>query len=207
MVAHRSHKIISDKKTVHARGWLSGEIHKIKKLKRNLMLAILLMLYLDYRRVVGHPDYIISNIGEVWSLKFGKVKLLKSCPNTQGYLQVNLLKNGKQTAHRVHVLVGIHFVGLRTGTLTYDHIDTNKLNNSVDNIRLATKSEQAQNQKTRKTNKLGFKNINETVIHGYEYYRIKIERNGKLVINKCFNKKKYSLEHVIEERDRMSLLM
>ena len=156
----------------------------------------------DYRRVDGHPDYIISNVGEVWSLKCGKVKLMKTNPNTQGYLQVGLCEKGKRTTHHIHALVGIHFIGLRTGSLTYDHIDTNKLNNNADNIRLATKSEQVENRNMQKNNKLGFKNISKEVNNGYEYYIIAITRNGKLV-RKLFRKDKYSLEQVVEERDKI----
>jgi len=160
-------------------------------------------MFRDYRRVEGYEsDYIISNIGEVWSLKFGKVKLLKPSLNSTGYCQVVLCKNGKHKIIKVHVLVGIHFIGLRTGTLTYDHKDINNQNNRADNIRLATKSEQVQNQNLRKDNKLGFKNISEKVDRGCEYYRIQIIRNGKRV-EKLFNKKKYSLEHVVEERDKI----
>ena len=160
-------------------------------------------MFRDYRRVEGYEsDYIISNIGEVWSIKFGKVRLLKPAPNPKGYLHVGLCKNGKQTTHRVHVLVGIHFIGLRTGTLTYDHIDVNNQNNKADNIRLATKSEQVQNQNVRKTNKLGFKNISENVDRGRERYVIHITRNGKRV-QKSFSKNKYSLENVISERDKL----
>ena len=165
------------------------------------------MLYLDYRRVDGYPDYIISNIGEVWSLKFGKVKLLKPSTAGGGYLQVNLSKNGKQTSHHLHILVGIHFIGLRTGSLTYDHIDTNNQNNRADNLRLATKCEQAENRKMQKNNKLGIKNISDFVnTSGTEYYRIQIKRNGKNV-RKYFRKDKYSLENIVEERDRILLLM
>ena len=164
------------------------------------------MLYLDYRRVDGYQDYIISNIGEVWSIKFGKVKLLKPSM-CKGYLTVNLFKNGKKKTHSIHILVGIHFIGLRTGTLTYDHIDTNNQNNRADNLRLATKCEQAQNRNMFKNNKLGFKHIIETVNKsGNEYYKIQIKRNGKKVC-KYFRKDKYSLENVVEERDRMLLLM
>ena len=165
-------------------------------------------MFRDYRRVEGfESDYIISNNGEVWSIKFGKVRLMKQTPNTHGYLYVNLSENGKRKTIKIHVLVGIHFVGLRTGEMTYDHKDTNKLNNKADNLRLATKSEQAQNQKTRKNNKLGFKHICEMVHRsGSISYIIHIARNGKTVY-KSFRKDKYSLENIVEERDRILLLM
>ena len=161
-------------------------------------------MFRDYRKVEGYEDYIISNIGEVFSLKLGTVKLLKPAPNHQGYLQVILCKNGKRTGHRVHILVGEAFIGLRTGTLTYDHKDINNQNNRADNLRLATGSEQIQNQNVRKNNKLGLKNITEWVKKsGTEYYIIKAKRNGKYVINKSFRKDKYSLEEVIIIRDKM----
>ena len=160
-------------------------------------------MFRDYRRVQGYDNnYIISNYGEVWSIKFGKVRLLKQTPNLTGYLMVSLYKNAKSKTHLVHALVGIHFVGLRINGLTYDHIDVNNQNNRADNIRLATKSEQAQNQNVRKTNKLGFKHIYEKVDRGYEYYKIHIRRNGKRV-EKQFSKNKYSLEQVVEERDKL----
>ena len=163
------------------------------------------MLYRDYRKVQGQDDYIISNYGEVWSLKFEKVRLLKQTPNTKGYLKVGLYANEKKITRNIHALVGIHFIGLRTGSLTYDHKDNDNKNNRADNIRLATKSEQSENQKLRKTNKLGIKYISEQVNKsGNEYYKIKIKRNGKRV-EKQFNKNKYSLEQVISERDKMLL--
>ena len=84
-------------------------------------------------------------------------------------------------------------------------MDTNRLNNRSDNLRLATKSQQAENQKLRKNNKLGIKYISEHVNKsGNEYYRIQIKRNGKKVY-KYFNKNKYSLEFVVSESDKMLL--
>ena len=161
-------------------------------------------MFRDYRRVEGYEsDYIVSNYGEVWSIKFGKVKLMKLNPDTKGYLQLDLSENGKRKSFKVHALVGIHFIGLRTGAMTYDHIDINNQNNRSDNLRLATRLEQAENRNVQKNNKLGFKNISEKVnTSGTEYYRIQITRNGKTV-RKSFNKNKYSLENVVSEREKL----
>jgi len=52
-------------------------------------------------------------------------------------------------------------------------------------------------------NKLKQKNIHEICDkrNGISYFVIQIIRNGKRIINKKFNKKKYTLEQVIEQRD------
>ena len=167
-------------------------------------------MYLDYRRIEGYPDYIISNYGIVYStIKYGTDwRELKPDCNV-GYKYVNICKDGNVKKMRIHVLVGNHFVGLRTDELTFDHIDQNKTNNRSDNIRLATKSEQSINQKLRKTNKLGEKNINTRVDKrtGYEYYLIQIRRNGKHVFRKSLNKKKYKLADAVKLRDDFLLTL
>ena len=155
------------------------------------------MLYRDYRRIEGNEDYIISNYGEVISLKGKKPRILKTCCDLKGYKMVNIRPTTK-----VHVLVGNAFVGKRENGLTFDHIDRDNTNNRADNIRLATKSEQAENTKMKITNKLGVRNImeRENKRNGIVYYRIKITLNNQQYL-KEFNKSKYSLEEVIKIRD------
>jgi len=155
------------------------------------------MLYRDYRRVEGYEDYIISNYGEVISLKGKKPIILKPCSDLKGYLMVNL-----RPTTRVHILVGNAFIGKRENGLTFDHIDRNVKNNRADNIRLATKSQQSENTKMKITNKLGVRNImeRENKRNGIVYYRIKITLNNQQYL-KEFNKSNYSLEEVIKIRD------
>ena len=100
------------------------------------------MLYIDYRRIEGNEDYIISNYGDVISLKRKTSIILKTCLDEKGYKMVNI-----RPTTRVHILVGNAFVGKRENGLTFDHIDRDNTNNRADNIRLATKSEQAENTK------------------------------------------------------------
>jgi len=155
------------------------------------------MLYIDYRRIEGNEDYIISNYGDVISLKRKTPIILKTCLDNNGYKMVNIYPTTK-----VHVLVGKAFCGKRINGLTYDHIDRDKSNNRADNIRLATKSEQAENTKMKNTNKLGVRNImeRENKRNGIVYYRIKFTLNKQEYL-KEFNKSKYSLEEVIKIRD------
>jgi len=157
--------------------------------------------YRDYRRVEGFEDYIVSNYGEVWSLKWGKVRELKMCINNDGYKQIDLSEDSKSKKIKVHVLVGNAFVGKRIGAMTFDHIDRDKLNNKSDNIRLATKSEQSINKNLYKSNKLKQKNICINNKSGRIYYHIKITRDKKRLFEKNLNVKKYSLEDAIKVRD------
>jgi len=140
--------------------------------------------------------YAVSNMGRVYS-HINNI-ILKGNPNNQGYLLVDLRKHGYRKTICIHILVGNAFVGLREGEMTFDHIDRNNQNNCADNIRLSTRSEQQINQKLRCTNTTGEKNI--TIINNS--YRIQIRRNTKIVFQKHFAKKDYTLEQVVEERNR-----
>jgi hypothetical protein len=159
-------------------------------------------MFRDYRYIENFPGYIISNFGEVFSIKGKKVRQLKTRLRN-GYLAIGLSNNGKQISHNIHALVGNAFIGLRTGELTFDHIDRVKLNNRADNIRLATKAEQNDNRAMHKSNTSGFENIHDFIDkrYGYEYYRLQIERNKKTLIRQCYKKSDYTIEDVVKIRD------
>ena len=142
--------------------------------------------------------YSISNMGRVYS-HIGKGRFLKGCPNNDGYLRVNLCKDGNTKSIYIHVLVGNAFVGKRTKELPeFDHKDINNQNNCASNIRLATRAEQSQNRNVQKNNKLGEKNI----IIRENRYIIQIKRNHNMVVDKSYPIKDFTLEQVVKERNR-----
>ena len=110
------------------------------------------------------------------------------------------LLNGERKKYNIHILVGNAFIGKREGGLTFDHIDRNRINNRADNIRLATRQEQAVNTGVCKNNKLGEKYITIDTVSGNEYYKIKITRNKIIILNKRLNKNKFSLDDAIKQR-------
>ena len=95
-------------------------------------------------------SYQVSNRGNVKSLKGKTERLLKPKDNGCGYLFVDLYKNGKKTNFYVHRLVAFMFLpNKREDRHSIDHIDTNKYNNHVLNLRWANHNENMNNELTK----------------------------------------------------------
>lgn len=65
------------------------------------------------------------------------------------YLYVSLMHNNIKKSYRVHRLVFMAFKGNIPDNMVIDHIDGNKLNNHIDNLRCVTLSENCLNPNTR----------------------------------------------------------
>jgi hypothetical protein len=81
-------------------------------------------------------DYAVNDSGDVFSLKFGKCKKLKPALNGKGYHIVVLCKDGKMKTHKVHRLVAQAFLDDYSKDLQVDHIDNNRINNKLENLRM-----------------------------------------------------------------------
>jgi hypothetical protein len=101
-----------------------------------------------------HPiysDYGCDELGNVYSLKFNKIKKLKPAKNGKGYLIFDISYNNKQFHKRVH-----HFVyecitklipnwsNKSADGITINHIDSNRINNKIDNLEIKTLRENLQ---------------------------------------------------------------
>ena len=99
-----------------------------------------------WKDVAGYENlYKISNKGRVLSYKgveekncFKKGKMLKQPPNNEGNLRLNLHKKGNRKSFLVHRLVATHFIENKKNRPEVNHIDGNKLNNNVENLRWVT---------------------------------------------------------------------
>jgi len=78
--------------------------------------------------------YEISNQGKVKSLH-GKEHYMMGTTLRVGYPSVILTKAGKCRHHRVHRLVALTFIPNPRNCPQVDHVDGNKLNYSLDNLR------------------------------------------------------------------------
>jgi hypothetical protein len=112
----------------------------------------------DWREIIEAPLYQISNTGLV---KLTKLNRLLSGTLINGYKSVTLkITNDKHLCRLVHRLVAEAFIENDDDTkLFVDHIDTNKLNNNVSNLRWVSHKENMNNVITKQNisdGKLGF---------------------------------------------------
>ena len=144
--------------------------------------------------IKGYEDYYtISEDGKLWSKR--RQRYLKGSNNTDGYLQVSLCKDGKRKQKTIHQLVALHYIENPEDKPEVDHIDRDILNNSVSNLRWATRSEQQRNKKT--FSNTGFKYISKTIKNNIECYNV----NKTGVFRYYLRTDKWTLEEAVEIRD------
>ena len=132
--------------------------------------------------IKNFPDYCVSNLGNVKNIKTNKI--LKQSANKEGYIRLKIYKNGKQYNKNVHQLVANAFLENVDNKLCIDHIDNNKENNNVSNLRFATHQENGRNTKMYKNNTSGVKGITFSKASNKWIAQIKID--GLRVHLGCF---------------------
>ena len=135
----------------------------------------------DFRFVEGtEENLVVSDQGEIFkrypkSCRYGGRKdyyqFVNVKPNAAGYLQVNVPV--RNTTTLVHRLVAEAFIDNPQGYIEIDHLNRNKLDNSVANLRWVTHSENMRNSTMHKV-RSSWKNIvAEDLVTGeiYEFSR------------------------------------
>jgi hypothetical protein len=111
----------------------------------------------EYKVIVGYENYSVSNLGNVKNNKTNKT--LNPCAHRDGYLSLGLMNNKVRKAFQVHRLVGLTFISPVEGKTCIDHIDNNRKNNCLYNLRWASHRENNHNMSVTKLNTSGHKGV------------------------------------------------
>lgn len=105
---------------------------------------------------------------------------------SNGYLRVRI----KYLRFYLHRVVWAIINGDLENALVIDHVDRNRLNNKLDNLRLVTRTQNGQNKKKSSANTSGFKGV--IPVNGK--YRAMIKEDGKRIHLGYFNTAKEAAE-------------
>ena len=95
----------------------------------------------EWRDIPGYESfYQVSNLGNVRSIRFNKIRNMKSW-DSKGYRVVELCINNNRYTVGVHQLVALAFISNPENKPEVNHKDRNRSNNNVENLEWVTQSE------------------------------------------------------------------
>ena len=138
----------------------NNHINNLKKIPRNELNKIDTYDNTIWKPILGYENkYVINKKGDIMSLFSGKLLYNNHCKKFNNSYAKHALtdNNGIKTDYYVHRLVysTFHNIPMKDfGNKVIDHIDRNKFNNNLENLRLVSSSENNKNveHKQRKKN-------------------------------------------------------
>ena len=125
--------------------------------------------------IEADPEYDISSLGRVRKRKNGFMPRISVHQGNGGYYHVRL--NGK--SYLLHRLLAQAFIPNPENKPEVDHIDGNKLNNCLSNLRWCTHAENSRNRKKRSDNTSDHKGVSFDKATGKWKAQIKVDGKNK----------------------------
>ncbi len=151
------------------------------------------------RKIPNFSRYTIDTNGNIFNEKTNRC--ISHILKNTGYLCVWLYDdNGNRKNLLLHRILLETFMTNPNNLPLVDHIDRNKLNNSLSNLRYASYSTNALNREKSYKKKKG-----KNIVDLDKRYRCVICKDGNKKYDKSFLKKNYSLEMVKQNRNSFCL--
>ena len=144
-----------------------------------------------YKKIKGFENYSVSDFGNVRNDKFGTC--IKRRDTTNGYLRVCLMKDDKKFDKLIHKLSAEAFLPNPENKKCVDHIDNNKLNNNLINLRFATHTQNGQNRSMSSKNTSGTKGVHWN------------KKNNKWTAQITINGKRINLGSFLDKDDAINI--
>jgi hypothetical protein len=106
-----------------------------------------------WKVIEGYDNYSVSTYGRVRNNTTNRI--LKPGIDRNGYQFIGLYVNNNNNIMRIHRLVALAFIDNPLNKNCVDHINNNRKNNHINNLRFATKSENGMNTSKKKNNTSG----------------------------------------------------
>ena len=102
----------------------------------------------EWKSISGYMNYEVSSIGRIRNISTGK--LLTPYSDSSGHLKVGIYNEQNRKKYLVHKLVAQEFVNNPDNKTYVDHVEHNRQNNCINNLRWCSKSENGMNMRKRK---------------------------------------------------------
>ena len=133
----------------------------------------------EWRPIEKCSHYEVSNMGRIRNVKYKEPRMKAVFLHKNGYLHPHLSIDGKMYAPTLHRLIALAFIPNPDNKSQVDHINRIKTDNRIENLRWATRSENAINTSDRTEHR------HISILPSGHYY-VRVQRNSRDVFQKTY---------------------